>query len=122
MAKTVLSDSEWKIMQKLWEKSPLTLRQIINSLEDTSWSKHAVISFLKRLDTKNAIKVEEKKPARQYYPLLDQSMAIREEMNSVFDKFGGNIGLIGAALLDSDITADEIEELSEILKGAKKDD
>lgn len=120
MGKAALSAAEWKIMQKLWDSSPLTLRGFQNALADTGWSKHAIISFLKRLEQKGFIKVIDKQPAREYVPVLLQNQAVKDEMNHVIDKFGGNIGLIGSALVNSQMTEEELSELLKILEQAKK--
>ena len=46
-----LSDSEWKLMNRLWEQSPRTIMDLTASLkEDTGWSKNTVITMLARLD------------------------------------------------------------------------
>ena len=45
-----LTEAEWKIMLLLWEKSPWTMMELTRALaEDTGWSKHTVITMLKRL-------------------------------------------------------------------------
>ena len=48
-----LSDSEWKLMNRLWEQSPRTIMELTASLkEDTGWSKNTVITMLARLEAK----------------------------------------------------------------------
>ena len=45
-----LSDGEWKIIQLLWKESPQTIIQLTKALdEETGWTKHTVISYLKRM-------------------------------------------------------------------------
>ena len=48
-----LTEAEWKIMLLLWEKSPWTMMELTRALaEDTGWSKHTVITMLKRMAVK----------------------------------------------------------------------
>ena len=55
-----LSDSEWKLMNRLWEQSPRTIMDLTASLkEDTGWSKNTVITMLARLEAKGAVWHEE---------------------------------------------------------------
>ena len=42
----VVTESEWKILQQLWQHEPLTIMQLTHALEqETGWSKHTIISF-----------------------------------------------------------------------------
>lgn len=122
MKKATLADAEWKIMQKLWECSPMTLRQLQDSLsEQTGWTKHAIISFLKRMEIKGFIRVDEKQSVREYYPILQQCEAVKNEMNNVIEKFGGKISLVASALIDSQIEPEDLDELMASLQAAKNE-
>lgn len=119
--KTKLTDSEWKIMILLWDKSPLTCRQIEDALKDeTGWSRHTIISFLKRMMKKNCVRMEEATPARLYYPLLNKNETILKATRSFAKKiFDGKMGLLVSSLADSeDITKDEINSMLESLQQA----
>lgn len=119
--KTKLTDTEWKIMMLLWKRSPLTCHQIEDALkEETGWSRHTIISFLKRMIAKNYIRMEEAKPARLYYPLLNETETILHETRSFAKKiFGGKMGLLVSSLADSeDITKDEINSMLQSLQQA----
>lgn len=119
--KAKLTDTEWIIMMLLWEKSPLTCRQIEDDLkEETGWSRHTIISFLKRMQKKNYIRMEEANPARLYYPLLDKNETVLQETRSFAKKiFDGKMGLLVSSLVDSeDITKDEINSMLQSLNKA----
>lgn len=123
MHKTVkLTDSEWKIMQVLWRKSPRTLREIQDALADsTGWSKHTVISFLKRLLSKEAIAVEEAQPVRLYSPLLTEDAAVQDETQRMLGKlYGGDAGLMVLNLVRQQPLRDEdVDALLDILSQSK---
>ena len=45
-----LTANEWDIMKIIWELQPCTLRQICDEAnKHHDWTRHAVISFLKRM-------------------------------------------------------------------------
>ena len=76
-----LSDSEWKLMNRLWEQSPRTIMDLTASLkEDTGWSKNTVITMLARLEAKGAVRHEEGGRAKRYAPLLRREDAARIEV------------------------------------------
>ena len=55
-----LSEAEWKVMNLLWEESPKTIMQITNCFkEKTGWTKHTVMTFLRRMEEKGAVHYEE---------------------------------------------------------------
>lgn len=117
-----LSDNEWRIMQVLWDGAPRTLRQICDAVKDDSgWTKHAVISFLKRLQAKGAVVVREQEPARQYFPVIGEKDALRRETQSLLERvYRGNVALmVSNAVTQKDITDRDIEELMDILRRAK---
>ena len=117
-----LSDNEWRIMQVLWDGAPRTLRQICDAVRsDAGWTKHAVISFLKRLQAKGAVRVEEREPARLYYPLIAEKDALGQETRTVLDRvYRGDVALmVSNAVSQKDVTERDIEELMDILRQAK---
>lgn len=64
-----LTEAEWKIMLLLWEKSPRTMMELTRALaEDTGWSKHTVITMLKRMAVKGTVRICEDGPVKTYFP------------------------------------------------------
>lgn len=119
--KTNLSDGEWKLMNRLWEDTPLTITQLTAALqEETGWGKHTVITMLSRLEAKGAVQHNGETP-KGYSPLLLRADAERRETKSFLDKvYGGRLGLMMSAMVDAQsLTADDMAELSAILEKAK---
>jgi len=120
--KVALSDSEWKIMRLLWDRSPLSCRQIENALKkETGWTRHDIFSFLKRMEAKGVLRREDASP-QLYYPLLDYREAVTEETRSFVGKiWGGNIGLMVSAMIKNEqLDEEEINELMKEVQEAKK--
>lgn len=118
---TRLTDTEWKIMMLLWEEHALTCRQIEDALkEETDWSRHTIISFLKRMMKKNYIHMKEASPARLYYPLLNKNETVLQETRWFVKKiFDGKIGLLVSSLADNEnITKEEISSMLQSLQQA----
>ena len=114
-----LSDSEWKLMNRLWEQSPRTIMELTASLkEDTGWSKNTVITMLARLEAKGAVRHEEGQRAKRYFPAVDREDAIEAETETFLDKVGG-LGLLMNTMVEKNaLTEDDIAELSAILEKA----
>ena len=74
MTNVNLSDGEWKIMNKLWEKEAATITELTAALQDaTGWDKHIIITMLNRMEKKGAVAFRTTGRAKQFYPLLSQS-------------------------------------------------
>lgn len=120
--KVNLSDGEWKLMNKLWEGSPLTITQLTAALQpETGWEKHTIITMLSRLETKGAVIHDGGRPAKRYSPALRREDAAQIETRSFLDKvYGGRLGLMMSAMVDSRaLTQEDIDELTAILESAK---
>lgn len=118
-----LSDSEWRIISLLWEESPRTITQITAALKDeTGWTKHTVITLLKRMEAKGAIHFIDNGRAKQYYSDVDQKEAVKQETESFLSKvFKGNVGLMINTLINQNsLSQDEIDELYDVLKKAEE--
>ena len=93
-----LSNSEWKLMNRLWQTSPMTITELTAALkEETGWSKNTVITMLSRLEGKEAVEAE---------------------TETFLDKIGG-LGLLMSAMVEKNaLTENDIAELSAILEKA----
>lgn len=124
MKQISLSDNEWKLMGRLWERSPRTITELTADLrEETGWSKNTIITMLSRLEAKGAVRHEEGARAKAYYPAVDRETAARAETESFLGKvYGGSLGLLVSAMVESRaLTEEDLAELSAFLeKGGEK--
>lgn len=124
MKQISLSDNEWKLMGRLWERSPRTITELTADLrEETGWSKNTIITMLSRLEANGAVRHEEGVRAKAYYPAVDRETAARAETESFLGKvYGGSLGLLVSAMVESRaLTEEDLAELSAILeKGGEK--
>lgn len=122
MKKINLSDAEWKIMNLLWEQAPRTMMQLTNELKaKTGWTKHTVMSFLKRMEEKGALYHEEGERAKLYYPDLRREDATLQETEDFLDRvFQGKMGMmLNTMVQQRALTREEMEELHRILEQAE---
>ena len=125
MKKVLLSQGEWKLMNLLWNKSPLTIRDMVSALkEDTAWSKATVNIMLNRLAEKGAIQIDVSQRQKQMTPVLTREDAVRTEARQTLEKIQTNgIGLLLSTMVqDCKLSEEELGELYHILDGIKDDD
>ena len=121
--KCVVTDSEWKIMELLWKKERMTMPEITQALqEETGWSKHTVVSLLKRMCLKGSAEVLPGTSPMEYRALIPRRDAVRQETRSVLRKvFGGRSALLISELVDQDeLSGEEIDELMRLLEAHRK--
>lgn len=117
-----LSENEWYIMQVLWDYPAATLRKICDELYETKgWTKHAVTSFLKRMETKGAIKVDESGKVNCYKALWSKEDTILKETGSVLERIynGDLLLMVSNAVKQQELSAAEIKELKDMLDNIK---
>ena len=120
-----LADSEWRLMQIIWGKAPCTFRQICDAAcAPYGWTKHVVVSYLKRMEAKGAIRVENAKPVKLYYPLLDREETICAETGDVLHRVynGSLVLMVQSAARYRGLSEKEIAELERLLRAGRNKD
>lgn len=121
--KVRLSDSEWKLMNILWEQNPCTIMELTHRMEeDTGWSKNTVITMLNRLEAKLAVRHENGERAKRFYPAILREDAVLQETRGFLERvYEGSLSLMVDAMASSkSLSRKDIEELYEILKKAEE--
>lgn len=114
----ILQQSEWIIMEKLWEESPRTIMQIYHALEENpGWSKSTVNTLLKRMVGKGILYYQEGEKAKQYFPKINREAAALAETESLLDRvYRGSVSMMMSTLVKKkNFSREEIEELYDIL-------
>ena len=123
MAKTVLSDGEWRIMNLLWAQAPRRVPELTEALAlDTGWSRATVNMMLQRLEDKGAVRMEPLGRNKVYYPVLSQADARQKETARFLDRlYGGSLGLMVSSLAGQQALSEEdIRALRAILDGSEQ--
>lgn len=114
-----ISDAEWQVMKVLWDRSPLTAAEIINSLRNGfTWSPKTIHTLISRLVKKEALGVSKGSPFNRYFPLVTQEECRRVETKSFIQKvYDGSLQLLIANFIkDEKLSQKEIDELKRILE------
>jgi len=119
-----ISESEWKIMQILWNKPDLTIKEITTALPNNSWSYSTIKTLVLRLHKKGAIGADTTIGNFKYYPVADENDCLREETASFINRiYGGSVKMLMASLAgDSRLSENEVKSLMDIIDKMEGDD
>ena len=117
------TEAEWKIMELLWDRAPRPMSEITKELEPaTGWSRHTVITLLKRMQEKHTVAVDESGDVKMYSPLITREEASQMQTKKLLNRvFSGKASLLINHLVDSgEITLKEMDELMDMLHKSEK--
>ena len=118
-----LTNSEWYVLDCLWERAPMTVMELVGALGDRlGWAKSTTITTLRRMEDKGLVLCTVEGRAKHYSPNLQREQAVQGETRSFLDKvYRGSVGLMVSALAeDKALSRQEIDELYEILRRAEE--
>ncbi|WP_040914933.1 BlaI/MecI/CopY family transcriptional regulator [Lentisphaera araneosa] len=124
MDKKNLSESEWTVMEVLWEQSPQTAKDVKIALEEPKqWAINTVRTLLTRLVNKGALETADNQSGvTTFKPLISHENCIRAESQSFLKRiFGGSsMPLLVHFSQNADLSEDDVEELKKILDESVK--
>lgn len=115
--KEKLFDSEAKVMEIIWEKAPVSAKEIsLIAAKTIGWNKNTTYTVIKKLEAKGFVRREE--PNYICTPLVSKSQMQKIEADSLLMKvFGGSRKALFSALLeDEPLTEEEISELRKLIE------
>lgn len=114
-----ISDSEWAVMEELWESSPQTAAEVTKALRTaTNWADNTVRTLLTRLVEKGALATGETAAGtRTFTPAVVRSACVKAEGDSFLQRiFGGATKpLLVHFAQNTKLTPDEVKELKRML-------
>lgn len=114
-----ISESEWSVMEVLWDSAPQTASEVTKSLRPTmNWAENTVRTLLTRLVEKGALKTgENASGTRTFSPAVKREACVRAEGQSFLDRvFGGAAKpLLVHFAQNSKLNPEEIKELKKLL-------
>lgn len=117
-----ISDAEWRVMQVVWNSSPITANMVIEQLEDNSdWKPKTIKTLIRRLVEKKVLGYHKDGKSYLYYPIVSEDEGIRVESENFLKKvFNGSLNLMLANFIDEQrLSEEEIKELKRILNDRK---
>ena len=111
-----ISDSEWPVMQILWEHESLTQMEIMQQLS-REWNKNTVHTFLTRLEKKGLVMIDKTVSPHLYQATVKREECVYQEKQSFLNKvYAGSVGkLVSSFLQDGDLSKEEIADLRKML-------
>ena len=116
--RTSISEAEWQVMDAVWAGWPVTANDVVERLAGRAdWNPRTIKTMLNRLVRKGAMGFKAEGKRYHYEPRVSRAECVRAQSRSFLSRVFG--GAAGAALLhfveEHDLTADEIEQLKQVL-------
>ncbi|NQV31378.1 MAG: BlaI/MecI/CopY family transcriptional regulator [Phycisphaeraceae bacterium] len=118
-----LTDTEWQIMNCLWERYPATARGISERLpKEVKWAYTTIRTLLSRLVDKGAVREYKQGITSQYEPVLKQEDAQRSAFKTLLNQaFDGAFGpMLHFLVNDQSLTDTQRQALAEALEAQSK--
>jgi BlaI family transcriptional regulator, penicillinase repressor len=123
MARAVqISDSEWDVMERIWESGPCTAADVIKQLRAThDWNHSTIRTLLARLVEKEALDYNVDGSRYIYRASVPRQQCVRQKGRSFLLKvFGGDVGaLLAHFVREASLDSDQIEPLRQMLAQKK---
>lgn len=117
-----VTNSEWYLMDCLWEENPLSLMQIVPLLDERmGWSKSTCATMLRRMTEKNLIGYKENGKTKFFFPKVKKENVVVQETKDFLNRiYNGSVSLMMSSLVNQNGLSDEdIKELQKILDAEK---
>ncbi|MGG5209481.1 BlaI/MecI/CopY family transcriptional regulator [Chryseobacterium sp. MIQD13] len=82
-----LTDSEKSLMEILWEKKRIFMKDILDSYPEPKPAATTIATLLKRMQNKDLVGYTLYGNSREYYPKVEKGEYFNEEMTSMIDRF-----------------------------------
>ena len=126
---TRLKESEWIILQSLWQDSPLDLKGIIASVQQqnpaVSWDYKTYHSFLRILLEKGYVTATRQKQNNLYSPAITREEALSCEAESLISRrgyFGSVSSILVHMAQQGQLTREEKLELRQLAEQLSQED
>ncbi|MGN0334912.1 MAG: BlaI/MecI/CopY family transcriptional regulator [Lachnospiraceae bacterium] len=113
-----LTNSEWNVMECLWEDSPRSGREAIEAMKESmGWNRSTTLTMLRRLEEKGAIYTQTLDELKMFYPAISREQAAIQETDSFLEKvYQGSLSMMLSTFTrKQNLSKQEIDELYQIL-------
>ncbi|MEA4896450.1 MAG: BlaI/MecI/CopY family transcriptional regulator [Oscillospiraceae bacterium] len=117
-----LTNTEWNLMECLWEASPRTGREAVDYLQKhVGWTRSTTLTMLYRMTVKGLICCDDKDGMKVYIPLIKREDAVIKETDDFLNRvYRGSVSMMMSTMTKKQkLTKEEIEELYTILREAE---
>lgn len=112
-----LSKSEEQLMEIIWKKEKVFMKEIIENFPDPKPATTTVATLLKRMQEKGFVAYILFGNSRQYYPLVKKTDYFSKQVKSIIKNYFNNSPLQFASFFTTatNLKASELEELKKIV-------
>ena len=113
-----ISEAEYQVMKLIWDKAPVSTKEVTEILTvESSWKPKTIQTLLSRLVKKGAIGYKKEGRVFVYTPLIKEEDYVEQENSSFLNKFyDGALNSMVVNFLEQDkLTENDINELKKIL-------
>ena len=113
-----ISEAEYQVMKLIWDKAPVSTKEVTEILTvESSWKPKTIQTLLSRLVKKGAIGYKKEGRVFVYTPLIKEEDYVEQESSSFLNKFyDGAMNSMVVNFLEQDkLTENDINELKKIL-------
>ena len=118
-----ISDSEWDVMEPIWEAGPCKAADVISRLRAThDWNHSTIRTLLARLVEKGALAYDVDGSRYIYRAAVSRQQCVRHEGSSFLEKvFGGDVAaLVAHFVAEASLDQGQIEQLRQLLGQRRK--
>lgn len=118
-----IAESEWRVMQVLWENGSQTANDVVSALSgEVKWKPRTIKTLISRLVKKGAVKVTEEGYRYRYSAAVKESACVRSETKSFVRRVyqGAMKPALAAFIEDADLSDKEIDDIQKILRQKRK--
>ena len=113
-----ISEAEYQVMKLIWDKAPVSTKEVTEILTvESSWKPKTIQTLLSRLVKKGAIGYKKEGRVFVYTPLIKEEDYVEQESSSFLNKFyDGALNSMVVNFLEQDkLTENDINEFKKIL-------
>lgn len=121
--KLAVTQTEWIIMELLWE-TPRTMMEMVNILgESESWSKSTVTTMVRRMTEKGLVDFDTDGRTKTFRATVSRENVVAQETNSLLNRaYRGSLGLMLSTMVNHKrLSQSDIDELYAILRQAEEE-
>ncbi|KAB1228376.1 BlaI/MecI/CopY family transcriptional regulator [Chryseobacterium sp. KBW03] len=117
MKEIKLTDSEKGLMEILWEKKTIFMKDILDAYPEPKPAPTTIATLLKRMQNKELVGYKLYGNSREYYPKVEKGEYFKEEMTSMIDRFFNSSVTQFASFFTSNakLSQKQLKELRDII-------
>ncbi|WP_347217204.1 BlaI/MecI/CopY family transcriptional regulator [Chryseobacterium sp.] len=117
MKEIKLTDSEKVLMDILWEKKNIFMKDILDAYPEPKPAATTIATLLKRMQNKELVGYKLYGNSREYYPMVEKGEYFKEEMTSMIDRFFNSSVTQFASFFTSNakLSQKQLKELRDII-------